>query len=98
MCSSRRFNGKVGRRRVCILFQKEISIEDLQAIAKRIIQTIGDTPVHQGHDLKVGISIDIALYPEDSKDLKMLLAHADEAMYTAKQSGKDQFKFYSHTI
>ena len=39
-------------------------------------------------------SIGISLYPQDAKDAKGLLKHADEAMYRAKQSGGNRFTLH----
>lgn len=41
----------------------------------------------RGHELNVGISAGIAIYPEDGRDLDTLMRHADEAMYSAKRQG-----------
>src|SRR5690606_32526478 len=40
-------------------------------------------------------SIGISMYPEDGRDLEILLKHADSAMYTAKSKGKNTYRFYN---
>ena len=47
-----------------------------------------------GHKLKVSFSIGICAYPENGKDLKTLLHHADIAMYNAKGAGRNNFQIY----
>ena len=42
----------------------------------------------------VTTSIGIALYPDDAINAKELLASADKAMYFAKQTGKNNYKYY----
>jgi diguanylate cyclase (GGDEF)-like protein/PAS domain S-box-containing protein len=44
--------------------------------------------VLEGHQVEVGASIGIALYPEHGYDAETLLRHADRAMYVAKRSGR----------
>jgi len=42
----------------------------------------------------ISASIGVTLYPEDKVDDDTLLRHADQAMYTAKENGKNQFMFF----
>lgn len=44
---------------------------------------------------KVGGSIGIASYPQDTEDLEQLIIYADDAMYQVKKNGKNDFAFYS---
>jgi diguanylate cyclase (GGDEF)-like protein len=69
-------------------------------LATRIIQTINqpfnisfeDSDDHR--NIKLTVSIGIALYPEHSRDYKELITLADQSMYLAKSRGKNQFIFY----
>jgi diguanylate cyclase (GGDEF)-like protein len=42
----------------------------------------------------MGISIGIAIYPDHAKSTIALISAADQAMYEAKTSGKNQAFFY----
>lgn len=44
-------------------------------------------------DQKTALSVGIAMFPEDGTDLDQLYAKADQALYRAKNGGKDQFVF-----
>ena len=46
------------------------------------------------HELYVGASIGIAVYPHDGVDADELLKNADTAMYEAKRGGKSTYRFY----
>jgi len=46
------------------------------------------------HELYVGASIGIAIYPDDGDNAGALLKNADTAMYAAKRSGKKAFSYY----
>ncbi|HEX9172436.1 MAG TPA: EAL domain-containing protein [Telluria sp.] len=50
------------------------------------------------HELMIGSSIGIALYPGDGTDFEVLCKSADAAMYRAKQEGGNAFHFYTDEI
>ncbi|NHZ35528.1 putative bifunctional diguanylate cyclase/phosphodiesterase [Massilia rubra] len=53
----------------------------------------------EGHDLRVGASIGISVYPQDGVDAEALLRVADIAMARAKLGGDgDSVTFYSHDM
>ncbi len=47
-----------------------------------------------GHEVHITISIGITIYPMDDKDLASLLKDADQAMYRAKQAGRNNFQLF----
>lgn len=53
---------------------------------------LGDAHVH------ISASIGITLYPDDGSDPERLLQNADQAMYVAKNSGRDQFHFFTSSM
>lgn len=63
----------------------------LERIANTLINSINVPVVIDNNTYHVGASIGIACYPDDAKDVETLLATADEAMYAAKQAGKNRF-------
>jgi len=70
----------------------------VSAIATRIISALGPPFSCEGHQFVVTPSIGIAIYPEDGVTAEELLMNADSAMYRAKFSGRNNFKFYSETM
>ncbi|MEW6165162.1 MAG: GGDEF domain-containing protein [Pseudomonadota bacterium] len=63
------------------------------AIAEKIVARLA-TPFRVGdHDLAIGASIGIALFPDDAADADALIAQADAAMYDAKRYGRGCFRF-----
>lgn len=70
--------------------------DELQVIANRIIQSLNQ-PIFEGNTEKpvfMGVSIGIAIYPDHAKSTIALITAADQAMYEAKTSGKNQAFFY----
>ncbi|MEC5163970.1 MULTISPECIES: EAL domain-containing protein [unclassified Janthinobacterium] len=45
-------------------------------------------------ELRVGASIGVTLYPHDGADADLLMRHADQAMYHAKQAGKNRYHLF----
>jgi diguanylate cyclase (GGDEF)-like protein len=65
------------------------------SIAAKIVATL-DKPVGiAGTEVHASASIGIAVYPTDGTDTDSLVAHADEAMYFAKQQGRNSYQFFS---
>jgi diguanylate cyclase (GGDEF)-like protein/PAS domain S-box-containing protein len=80
---------------VIVLFDQAKDAEAVLVTLQRISTAI-TAPMHiAGHEIKVTSSIGIASYPGDAEDPDMLLANADAAMYRAKESGRDNFQFYT---
>ena len=67
---------------------------DVTALARRIVETI-QAPYELGcHRVNVGISIGIALAPNDGADPDQLLKNADLALYRAKAEGRGSYRFF----
>ncbi|MBK7003538.1 MAG: sensor domain-containing diguanylate cyclase [Rhodoferax sp.] len=60
-------------------------------VTKKLLDAIASPLSYHSHTLQVGASIGITLFPNDSTDLKQLMAYADSAMYQAKQSGRNTY-------
>ncbi len=78
-----------------LILADQASVRDLAQTLERIQECIAEPVVLDGHDLRVGASIGVTVYPHDGKDFATLLSQADAAMYHAKAGGKGQFRFYT---
>ncbi len=47
-----------------------------------------------GNNIRISASIGVTLYPDDDVDADGLLRHADQAMYAAKQLGRNRYHFF----
>ncbi len=69
--------------------------EDCDLLVSRMLGAAA-SPLKIGDlKLQVSASIGVTLYPEDDADADMLMRHADQAMYQAKQSGKNCHTVYN---
>lgn len=67
---------------------------DASIIADKLVSAIDEPFSVAGHDLRVSVSIGIALFPADGADVEALLKNADVAMYHAKSVGRNQACFF----
>ncbi|MBA4255804.1 MAG: two-component system response regulator [Polaromonas sp.] len=51
-----------------------------------------------GHEVFVGLSIGISLYPDDASNATELIQHADMAMFLAKQQGRNTYRFHTEAL
>lgn len=71
------------------------SSEDLSVVVNRIMESITKYPVlTKGLSIDVSLSIGIARSSEGDFDEERLIKHADIAMYKAKNSGKNKYRFF----
>jgi len=62
-------------------------------VAKNVLKATNQAFLIKGQTVKIGASIGIAMYPEDHNEAELLIKYADDAMYLAKQSGKNRYAF-----
>jgi diguanylate cyclase (GGDEF)-like protein/PAS domain S-box-containing protein len=67
-------------------------------LATKLVQSIAQPFVIGHHKLQIGVSIGIAMYPDDSRIENELTKKADHAMYAAKQTGGGTYRFYRTTL
>ena len=79
-----------------IILLPEIALpEDAALVADKIIKTFNAPFQIAGKNLNISTSIGIAVCPaKDSDDVNGLLKKADNAMYAAKDAGRNGYKFY----
>ena len=69
--------------------------DDVVVIATKILDRLNAPFIIDGHELFVGASIGIALYPEAGETEETLIQNADIAMYHIKGRGKNGYQFFS---
>lgn len=62
-------------------------------VAKKIVEALARPFALNGKNCSVSVSIGIALYPDNGKTAEQLVKLADAAMYLAKNSGKNCYRF-----
>lgn len=71
-----------------------VNILEADNIAKKLLKQLTPSFKLEGHMMKVGASIGIAMYPENGKDHTSLIRLADVAMYEAKKNNTHICKYH----
>ena len=74
------------------------SERDAARAAHKILQALAEPFQVDGHELHIGASIGISLYPEDGDDARDLMKQADTAMYHAKNGGRGCYRFFTRDM
>ena len=88
------FLARLGGDEFVILLPRLAHGEDAALVAHKLIAALRAPVLIGEHELTVSVSIGIALYPADGTDVSTLLKHADVAMYSAKDQGRDAFHYF----
>lgn len=72
--------------------------EQAARFAEKLIERVSICQDIEGLEVTLGVSIGIATYPDCGLGLDGLLRAADAAMYAAKQSGRQQYRYYDHDL
>lgn len=89
---------RVGGDEFVILLTEIGSAEDVARVAEKIIAELSRPYRIEEHDLALGASIGICIYPDNGSEPGVLLRNADASMYSAKQAGRNGYQFYSEEM
>jgi len=81
-----------------VIIKKNCDANQAGNLSNDIINLIRTPRTINGYEFNLSCSIGIAIFPEDGAEVDTLLMKADNAMYQAKDYGKDQFKFYEQSM
>jgi diguanylate cyclase (GGDEF)-like protein/PAS domain S-box-containing protein len=71
---------------------------DAIRLAQRIIESVHQPILYEGHKIEIGASIGIAVCPTDGRDADTIFHAADMAMYRAKQEARGTFRFFERSM
>jgi diguanylate cyclase (GGDEF)-like protein len=85
---------RLGGDEFVILLEDLDNINDVEGLMKRILQILAEPFIIDDVSLKVSVSIGLSVFPSDNADPDTLLRHADQAMYVAKQTGRNRYHLF----
>ena len=87
--------GRIGGDEFMILLKELPNLEVIQDRCKLLVETLHSQLGRLMPNLPVSVSVGAAVAPRDGVGFTDLYRHSDEALYTAKRKGKNQFKIYT---
>jgi diguanylate cyclase (GGDEF)-like protein len=81
---------RLGGDEFVVLLESIVEPEDAQRVVEKVRSAFAQPLSITGHSLGIGMSIGIALYPEDGEAEMQLLKQADDRMYRMKARGGQQ--------
>jgi diguanylate cyclase (GGDEF)-like protein/PAS domain S-box-containing protein len=86
---------RLGGDEFVVLIDDFTEVSQLEIVARRVLATT-QAPFLVGSESRtVGLSMGIALFPQDGESIDTLMKHADMAMYAAKSAGKNTYRYFS---
>ena len=89
---------RIGGDEFVVLLESFSDSTYLASIAEKVIKAVGQPTKLKNDMVSVSASIGIGLYPQDATNSDNLLQNADLAMYHAKQSGRNNFQFFTEEM
>jgi diguanylate cyclase (GGDEF)-like protein/PAS domain S-box-containing protein len=89
---------RIGGDEFMLLLPHIRSRDNAAYIAQKIIASLKQPFSIEDNELYAGMSIGIAIYPDDGDNIETLIKHADIAMYHAKDHGRNDYKFFTQDL
>jgi diguanylate cyclase (GGDEF)-like protein/PAS domain S-box-containing protein len=90
--------GRIGGDEFVVILDRLQEKEDAALVAENLLDAILSPFKVEGHELKIGASIGISIFPENASDAEELMKQADSAMYAAKRAGKNRVMTFTPEI
>jgi diguanylate cyclase (GGDEF)-like protein len=79
-----------------VVLLAEVAVpEDASVVAHRILASVARPHTIDEHELHVGASIGVSMFPDDGIDAETLIKNADTAMYQAKANGRQSVQYFT---
>ncbi|MFQ6370142.1 EAL domain-containing protein [Shewanella sp. YIC-542] len=92
------FVARLGGDEFTIILTDEINSQGIERVAGKILARIAE-PYQLGEETAyISVSIGITVYPDDGDTEDVLLKHADQAMYAAKEQGRNRYHYFTESM
>ncbi len=89
-CRSYDLAARYGGEEFSIIATEITGIDELVVLGNRVRKAVEETVVkYDGKEMKVTLSIGAAMFPQNAKDVDSLIKAADDALYRAKEAGRN---------
>jgi len=89
---------RLGGDEFLIMLTQVKELADVAVAAERLMDAMTAEFVVQGRSLNISCSIGVSIFPEHGADCETLIKNADSAMYSAKDCGRNSFRFFAEDM
>jgi len=89
---------RLGGDEFVVLLSEVRDLEEAAIAAGRMLEAVAKVHFIDRRELQVTTSIGVSLYPGDGLDAETLIKNADDAMYRAKDKGRQNYQFFQPTM
>lgn len=89
---------RIGGDEFAIILENVGQVGAASRVAEKCLAGVAQAFSISGHEIHIGASIGISVYPDDAANMHELLQYADTAMYYAKNNGKNAYRMFTHSM
>ncbi|MGB6721468.1 MAG: EAL domain-containing protein [Terracidiphilus sp.] len=89
---------RIGGDEFTVILDRIQTRADAERVAEGLLDSLASPFRIEGHEITIGASIGISIFPDHGSANDDLLQQADSAMYAAKQSGKNRVVHFSNDL
>ncbi len=86
---------RMGGDEFAVILSRIMDPSDNAIVSDKIITALNRPFIIQGQECHIGVSVGISVFPNDADAAESLLKAADSAMYSAKQNGRNSYRYFS---
>ena len=81
-----------------IIVIEDVDNKDIEKLAKKIVSDFKEPIKMEEYLFDTTVSVGISIFPNNGLNAEDLIKHADTAMYSAKNAGRNQYQFYKNEM
>src|SRR6185369_16335316 len=89
---------RLGGDEFVVLITGQTAPDVIRNIVERMLSSVAQPWISEHGEFNVSCSVGVAVFPNDGTDAQTLLKHADSAMYRAKESGRNNYQFFTREL
>src|SRR6185312_7375929 len=86
---------RLGGDEFVILLRHVAQVEDAGEVARKVIESVARPILLDEHELRIGASVGISVFPDHGVESDRLIANADSAMYHVKKTGRSNHAIFA---
>ncbi len=89
---------RLGGDEFLIVLTRIRDVADAAVAAERLMAAMTNEFIVQGNPLSISCSLGISIFPDHGESGEILIKNADAAMYSAKEKGRNNFRFFTEKM